>query len=62
MARKKVIIRCGCDECSRGLHRYYGKHKMQNTIQKERHTAKHLLKMGEYEKVLDILVSAGYLG
>lgn len=61
MARKKDVIKCGCRQCSWGMHHSsYGKAQIKRAIHSVRRTTKQLLTTGEYEKVLDVLVSAGY--
>jgi hypothetical protein len=62
MARKKNVIKCSCKQCTWGMHHSsFSKSQMKNCVQKVRHHTKQLLNVGEYDKALDFLVSAGYL-
>jgi hypothetical protein len=62
MGRKKNVIKCSCRNVIWGHHRSsWGKVGMQKAILSLRHKTNQLLKMGEFDKAIDIIVSAGYL-
>jgi hypothetical protein len=59
MARKKLIIRCGCRRCTAGLHAGWG-FEMVKSIRKLRHHTKRLLKLEKFDDAQDLIVSCAY--
>jgi len=62
MARKQTVIKCGCRNCIWGMHHSsWGKTKMQATIRSLRRSIKIALRVGDFDKAQDAIISAGYL-
>jgi len=59
MARRKLIIRCGCRTCTRGLHGGWG-FEMDKAIRKLRHHTKRLLKFEKYDDAETLIVGCSY--